>query len=177
MQTELHADGISHTERKEVIDIFIDMDGVLADFSGSKLFRKYEKTMRKPPRMHEEGFFETLPVLPGARWAIRVLLKNPHLRLHILTKPVTTSYQCYGEKVAWIAKNFPELLGSIIIAHDKKFIGGPGRVLIDDFADEWKADWEAAGGVFEHFITDKSKEKWKELAVKYNPDYFHLERL
>lgn len=167
----------STAEQSKLVHIFIDMDGVLAHFSGSKLFRNYEKTMRKPPRMYEEGFFENLPVLAGARWAIRVLLKNPNLKLHILTKPVTNSYSCYSEKVAWIAKNFPELLGSIIIAHDKQFIAGPDRVLVDDFAEEWKQSWEAAGGVFEHFITDKSKENWKQLAIKYNPDYFHMERL
>ena len=162
---------------EKVIHVFIDMDGVLAHFSGSKLFKKYEKVARKPPRMYEEGFFENLPVLPGARWAIRVLLKNPNIKLHILTKPVINSYNCYGEKVAWIAKNFPELLPSVNIVHNKIFLAGPGRVLIDDYAEEWKEEWEAAGGTFWHFLTDDSQTEWLDICVKYHPDYFNMEYL
>jgi 5'(3')-deoxyribonucleotidase len=161
----------------EITDIFIDMDGVLADFQNSKYFTKIDKVMRKPPRMYESGFFENLEVLPGARWGVRVLLKNPKLRLHILTKPVTNSHLCYSEKAAWIAKHFPELLDSIIIAHDKQFCAGPGRVLIDDYAQDWKASWEAAGGTFWHFQSDSSRNQWIEIGVKYNPEYFNLGEL
>lgn len=161
----------------QIKDIFIDMDGVLADFAKSKNFQKVDKVMRKPPRMFEVGFFEGLDVLPGARWAIRVLLKNPEIKLHILTKPVFNSHICYSEKASWIAKHFPELLDSIIIAHDKKFCAGPGRVLIDDYPDEWKVSWEAAGGVFWSFNTDQSELEWLGIAKAYNPDYFENDSL
>jgi len=156
-----------------LIDVFVDMDGVLADFNGSKHFQKMDKVMRKPPRMYEVGFFENLEVLPGARWAIRVLLKNPQLRLHILTKPVANSYNCYSEKVAWIGKNFPELLPFIMIVHDKSYIAGPGRILIDDHADEWKENWEYCGGDFFHFKTNDYRECWIDICKKLNPDYFN----
>lgn len=161
----------------EVTNIFIDMDGVLANFHGSKNFHKMDRVMRKPPRMYEAGFFENLEVLAGARWGVRVLMKNPNLKVHILTKPVTNSFLCYGEKAAWIAKNFPELLNSIVIAHDKSFLAGPGRVLIDDYAQEWKASWEAGGGTFWHFQSDSSLNQWVEIGVKYNPEYFNMEHV
>ena len=159
----------------KITDVFIDMDGVLADFQNSKHFQKTDKVMRKPPRMYEEGFFEDLEVLPGARWAIRVLLKNPNLKVHILTKPVHKSYLCYSEKVAWIAKNFPELLETMNIVSNKSLLSAPGRMLIDDYAVEWKEGWEANGGTFWHFNTDKSEEEWKVICTFLNPDYFNFE--
>ena len=175
METLLTLVDQQEPEAIEIIDVFIDMDGVLADFAHSKHFRKMDKVMRKPPRMYEVGFFENLEVLPGARWALRVLLKNPKLKLHILTKPVTNSPICYSEKAAWIAKNFPELLDSIIIAHDKQFCAGPGRILIDDYAVDWKANWEKAGGRFIHFRSDDSLKHWMDICVELNPDYFNME--
>lgn len=162
---------------QEITDVFVDMDGVLANFAGSKKFKRYEKTMRKPPRVYDKGFFEDLEVLPGAAWGIRVLLKNSNIKVHILTKPVTNSHICYSEKVAWIAKHFPELLKSITITHDKKLCAGPGRILIDDYAQDWKDSWEAAGGTFWHFKTERSESEWLDIAVMLHPDYFHLEHL
>lgn len=159
-------------DESKIQDVLIDMDGVLTNFQGSPFFEKTDKVMRKPPRMYEAGFFETLEVLPGARWAIRVLLKNPKLRVQILTKPVTKSYLCYAEKVAWIAKNFPELLERITITHDKSLLAAPGRILIDDYAEEWKEGWEAAGGRFIHFQTDKSELHWIAICRELAPDCF-----
>jgi 5'(3')-deoxyribonucleotidase len=158
---------------EELKHVFIDMDGVLAHFSKSKLFQPYDNIMRKPPRMYEDGFFEGLPPLDGARWAIRVLLKNPKLKVHILTKPPTNSIASYSEKAAWISKNFPELLDSIFIGHDKDFLAGPGRVLIDDFDMDWRAGWEKAGGEFIHFNTDNSRDEWIRICLHLNPDYFN----
>ena len=164
-------------KNSNLIDVFIDMDGVLADFQNSKHFHKMDRIQRKPPRMYEVGFFETLDVLPGARWAIRVLLKNPQLRLHILTKPVTNSYNCYSEKVAWIGKNFPELLDKMMIVHDKYYLSQYGRILIDDHAPEWKEPWESTGGTFIHFRSDDSARHWVEICARLNPDYFNMEHV
>lgn len=155
-----------------IIDVCIDMDGVLTDFEGSENFRPSDKVMRKPPRSFEKGFFENLDVLPGARWAIRVLLKNPNLRVQILTKPVHRSYLCYSEKVAWIAKNFPELLERITITHDKSLLAAPGRILIDDYAQDWQAGWEERGGRFIHFQTKNSAEHWEAICRELAPDCF-----
>lgn len=161
-------------KKQEKTIVFIDMDGVLTDFHGSKHFKSTDKVMRKPPRGYEEGFFESLPVLPGARWAIRTLLKNPDLDVRILTKPVWKSYLCYSEKVIWIAKTFPELLDKITITNDKTMLAAPGRILIDDYAQDWKEGWEAHGGRFIHFETYRSEEHWEEICIELSPDCFNI---
>lgn len=164
-----------HLVSENITDVFIDMDGVIAYFTGSPHFKPFDKNMRKPPRMFEEGFFENLPVLPGARWGVRVLLKNPNLNVCILTQPVSTSAICYSEKVSWIAKIFPELLERIMIVHDKGFVSAPGRILIDDMDDRWKQKWESHGGRFIHFNPDNAEQCWIDICKELNPDYFNKE--
>jgi 5'(3')-deoxyribonucleotidase len=154
--------------------VFIDMDGVLSNFEGSKHFKPTDKVMRKPPRGFEEGFFESLPVIPGARWAIRTLLKNENLDVRILTKPVHRSYLCYSEKVSWIAKHFPELLEKITITHDKIMLAAPGRILIDDYAQDWQEGWIKAGGEFIHFETHRAEEHWTEICEYLSPMCFNI---
>jgi len=131
--------------------VYIDMDGVIADFRSSSYFIKKDPVVSAPPRMYEHGFFENLPVVDGALWGVRSLLKNKNLDIYILTQPVKESSISYTEKANWIAKWFPELSGKIIMTQHKELLSAHGRILIDDADWKWKEAWEKYNGTFFHF--------------------------
>lgn len=131
--------------------VYIDMDGVIADFRKSSYFKLKDPVASAPPRMYEQGFFETLPVADGASWALRSILKNKNLDVYILTQPVKESTLSYTEKANWIAKWFPELSGKIIMTQNKELLAAEGRILIDDADWKWQALWENNQGTFFHF--------------------------
>ena len=131
--------------------IFIDMDGVLADFEGG---RTSDKKRRNPPEMYSEGFFENLEPIPGALEAMQELHQSGKYDLWIATKPVATSPRSYTEKVNWIAKNLPYMLKKVVLTQDKSFL--EGNVLIDDnFV-------EGFGGIQVKFETD-AEDEWKSI--------------
>lgn len=155
---------------------YIDMDGVTCDFCGSHYFQPGDPVTKSPSRMYEIGFFESLPPMDGALWAIRALMKNEHLDVHILTQPVKESTMSYTEKANWIAKWIPELSSKLILTQNKEHLSGPNRVLVDDAAWKWKEKWEAEGGTFVHFNVkrydpmnpssnglDSTREMWEQI--------------
>lgn len=156
--------------------IFIDMDGVLARFYDPSNFKPYDLKIRKPPRAYEKGFFENLPVINGASWAVRALIRERGVEnIFILTAPLHKNIWCYSEKAAWIAKHFPELINNIIISGHKELCSGLNRILIDDHLD-WEEKWEEKEGTFIHFDTKENilleETKWEEIIRFLNPSFF-----
>lgn len=146
------------------MEIFIDMDGVIADFYNSPLIKGERRGYNAYPEMYEQGFFEDLPPVPGALSAVREILTMFPGKVHILTQPVANTYYSYSEKAAWIKKWFPELKDNVIMTQNKEFIAGQGRVLIDDNKTKWKDSWETRGGSFVHFDDTKdSRSQWAEV--------------
>ena len=89
------------------LTVFIDMDGVLADFD-SQIDPSYK--FNDPPEMFTEGFYRKLPVMDGAKEAITSMLSNPRLDLYIASKPTVKNLHSTIEKYQWIQEHFPELL-------------------------------------------------------------------
>jgi 5'(3')-deoxyribonucleotidase len=146
--------------------LFIDMDLVLADFYKSPLFQKTDVIQHNPARMYEEYFFETLPVVEGALWAVRMLM--PHYDIHVLTQPVKETHYSYSEKAAWIWKWFPELSANLHLTQQKELLSGEGRILIDDNHAKWSDKWVSQGGKFIHFkyeIDDArmNRQEWERI--------------
>lgn len=148
--------------------LFIDMDNVLADFEKSPFFKGREEVKINPSEMYEQFFFETLPPIKGALSAVRELLSIEGVEIQILTQPVKETHYSYSEKVAWISKWFPELLGKITLTQDKSLLSGKGRVLIDDNFKKWKPSWEEHGGEFIWFDYDSIDHSliWVEIVKK-----------
>lgn len=130
---------------------YIDMDGVLCDFRGSSYFQPGDPVTKAPARMYEFGFFENLPLMDGALWGVRSLIKNENLDIFILSQPVKESSISYTEKANWINKWFPELNAKIILTQNKEHLSAPGRILVDDAKWKWGEAWEKQGGEFLHF--------------------------
>lgn len=136
--------------------IFLDCDGVLADFDRLAKFifglcpRQAEDQLgsaRFWKRLEDHGsFYRDLPLMPGARELYNAVA---HLKPTILTGCPRGGW-AEPQKKAWAREHFPD---SPIItcrsANKIDHIEQPGDVLIDDWP-QYRARWIAGGG---HFIS------------------------
>lgn len=130
--------------------VFVDMDGVLADFDGDVKIH-----IKDPPEMFVPGFFRNLKVLSGAHEAVAELLSLPHLEVYIGSKPTSGNLSSATEKFEWVARHFPRLLKRIVLVCDKRLLHGD--YLIDDDK-RWQGSFK---GKFLHFDKNKPEESWK----------------
>mgnify|MGYP003668522051 CR=1 FL=1 len=97
--------------------IFIDMDGVIANFAKAA----EEGGWKHRPDKHVN--FGELEVMPGAAEALRKL--NQDFDIFIASTPPWDRPDMWGAKREWIAKHFPYLKRKLILTHRKD-------LLIDD---------------------------------------------
>lgn len=145
--------------------IYLDMDGVLADFvqhttdlgipNNYQWFEPREtwtqETLEgeriKTAAMHSPGFWINIPLCPGAKqlWDFC----EPYGRAVLTAKPQPDSPMLVdAEKLAWINKNLGEQPSDTFICcqRTEKQKYAPGHVLVDDDPRNCKA-WEDAGGI------------------------------
>jgi 5'-nucleotidase len=140
--------------------VYIDMDGVLADFEGGVGRFPFE---RNPPEMYVQGFFRNLPVMPGAKQALEQLLNNEHIDVYIGSKPDSTNLWSATEKFQWIAEHFPALIKKIFLTCDKGHLNG--HYLIDDDEEQWGSKFK---GTFLHFDHLTPEESWQKIVDYFN---------
>lgn len=141
--------------------IFIDMDGVLADFDrGVKELLNLEPLNQEEnhPELTEQ-LFQAIQSYPDFYWnlkpiegAIELLndLKEKYT-IEILTgipKPERGIVEAKDNKVKWIEKYFgKEIPVNAVLRKDKRnFVENNRCVLIDDFTENIE-QWEKAGGI------------------------------
>ena len=146
--------------------IWLDCDGVLADFDGAafKLIGKNARDFEKehgPGRMwakvySDYYFFRNLPVIPDAHELVEGVKKfDPNPRI-LTGLPSGGLAQARDQKQEWKAEHFPELEMITCMSKDKRNYCQPGDVLIDDWA-KYLHLWEGAGGTFiTHFSAHDS---------------------
>ena len=143
-------------------EIYVDMDGVLADFFGdwAKLmgvdsFRDIKDVNAALEKIkNTDDFWLNLPVTDNAK-SLLELIKKVKGEYSICSSPLPGDKNSEPHKREWIKKNlafFPPK--EIIITHDKaKFAtqaDGTPNILIDDYGVNI-SKWEAAGGIgFKH---------------------------
>lgn len=135
--------------------LFLDCDGVLADFD-----RAATALLGMPPRRFQQrfgpgefwarigaapDFYGTLPLMPDARVLFETVA---HLRPTILTG-VPRGGWAEAQKVRWAARHFPGIPIITTFARNKRDHGRPGDVLVDDTLTHAHL-WEGMGGVFVH---------------------------
>ena len=150
-------------ELAQTSEIYVDMDGVLADF-----FTEWQKLTGKnwreikgaalEPALQKirdtKDFWTSLPMTSNAKSLLN-LIKNVKGEYNILSAPLAGDPKAEPGKREWIKKNlsfFPPK--NIVITADKqkyaKQSDGTPNILIDDFGSNI-AKWEGAGGIgFKH---------------------------
>ena len=160
-----HCAGRKKNEAQElssVSTIYVDMDGVLADFFGdwAKLmgkdhWTKIDDIMPALQKIRDtEDFWLNLPLTDNAK-NLLALIKDVKGEYNILSSPLPDDPNSEPHKREWIKKNLNFFLPKqVIITHDKAKYAttedGTPNILIDDYGQNIQK-WESAGGVgFKH---------------------------
>ncbi|OJW26400.1 MAG: hypothetical protein BGO51_13810 [Rhodospirillales bacterium 69-11] len=135
--------------------LFLDLDGVLADFD-----RGVRETTGRPPEdqgirgmwralSRHQDFFGTLEFMADARelWAFC----RPHTPTILTGLPLGS--WAPTQKARWVSR----MLGGEVplitcLTRNKPRYSGPGHVLVDDRAAA-REGWERKGGIFVHHVT------------------------
>jgi hypothetical protein len=129
--------------------LFLDLDGVLADFD-SGFFKMAGKKPHDLPKRDmwkaiaaNKTFFEDLDLMPdGLELWNYVEKHNPK----ILTGLPTVNDGA-NQKKRWVAKTISQTTEVLVVASKEKFLhSGYGKILIDDRQD-MITPWIAAGGI------------------------------
>ena len=112
--------------------IYIDMDGVLADFG--KAIKNHHQAKTNEFKVHPDnipGIFEHLEPIEGAIEAVEKLNNSGQYELFILTTAPWHNPSAWMHKRLWIERCFAEVFyKKIIITHRKDLLNGD--YLIDD---------------------------------------------
>lgn len=134
--------------------LFLDCDGVLADFDAyaAEVLGMHPRDFEARHGRREfwrriagaEDFFARLPLMPDARTLWEAVA---HLHPVILTGTPQGDWAA-PQKLRWAAEHFPEARMITTLARAKRdHMENPGDVLVDDLP-KYRHLWEEAGGVF-----------------------------
>jgi 5' nucleotidase, deoxy (Pyrimidine), cytosolic type C protein (NT5C) len=156
--------------------LFLDCDGVLADFeAGARDMlgmspRAFEERYGKRAFWREvartKDFYARLPLMPDAR---ALFDRVAHLEPIILTGLPLGNWAA-PQKVRWAEEHFPGTHIITCMARDKYRHMKGADVLVDDRADH-RDKWEAAGGIFVHH--EDARSSLAKLAEVYSSIRLH----
>ena len=147
-------------EIAQATEIYVDMDGVLADFFGewarlmkvdhfTKIDKEHDINDALQKILDTDEFWLNLPLLPQAKQLLSVI-KQIKGEYNICSSPLANDPNSEPHKREWIKRNlafFPPK--EVIITHNKPQYAtkqdGTPNILIDDYGVNVDA-WEAAGG-------------------------------
>ena len=147
------------SDRGSMPEIFLDMDGVVADFNhgaARAMDRKFGGRLDNNKITNDEwkiilatpDFWLTLPVLADG---VRVYKYVKKYRLNVLSAAPDGDPTAEAQKKKWFLSKIGTVSGKINIVRRKDKIkfavtNGTPNILIDDFNKNIK-EWEAAGGI------------------------------
>jgi len=126
--------------------VYIDLDGVIADFEEGRKHHPLSKTtpyIGRPERL--PGLYENLIPIEGAINAVNKLIDSDQYDVYFLSTAPWDNPQAWMHKRLWIAKHFQEkkIRKRLILCHHKQFL--KGDYLIDDRkyngASEFQGKW------------------------------------
>ena len=137
--------------------LFLDCDGVLADFDSlaTTIFEEHPRSAEARigsdafwDRLVAHGsFYRDLPVLAQGRILFEAVR---HLNPVLLTGCPPGDWAA-PQKVEWAAAHFPGTRIITCLSKDKRMHMQPGDILVDDYL-KYRHLWLEAGGIFVHYI-------------------------
>lgn len=135
--------------------LFLDMDGVFADFDGGyeQRFGHWpwevdDATMWATIATVKDTFFRELPVCAGAVEFYDDLSDAGYEPIFLTACPESNFASVAGQKKAWIKEHVSSNVLVIPVMHGKNkrhYLQNPGDILIDDFPRNIER-WQEAGG-------------------------------
>jgi 5' nucleotidase, deoxy (Pyrimidine), cytosolic type C protein (NT5C) len=177
-----HGLRISEVVGQRTPEVYVDMDGVLADFFkvwnemvGVGHWKEIQDPKKALEMIHEHPtFWLDLPPLSNAPRLLGAIKKFAG-SYYICTSPLGGDPKCEPQKREWVHKhlaNFPPK--EVYVTHDKPQFAvqadGTPNILIDDFGTNIKA-WRAAGGIAIHYENKNVDRAIMELKSAMNPDH------
>lgn len=153
--------------------LFLDCDGVLADFDSYfiSLFgvhptlvesRYGARRLWQDLELNEDYYYK----LPLMHDAVHLYAAVQHLKPVILTGRPASGVWAVEQKQRWAARHFPDMQIIVCLSKDKcQHMTEEGDVLVDDRL-KYASLWRDAGGIFVHHTSAASTiEKLKGLGV------------
>ncbi len=153
------------------MQLFLDCDGVLADFEGHAQSILHEDVNVALRRDEESVWqilrrFEVFRHLSAREDGMKLFRAIRHLHPIILTGCPPGGW-AEQQKREWAAKHFPDVSIITCASKDKRdFLENPGAILIDDYR-KFRGLWEDAGGIFVHYRT--ADQTLRDLAAHLGP--------
>lgn len=139
-------------------EIFVDSDGVIADFDGYVRAKFGKRVSDFQPKgtfwqalthhdTHVEKFFRNLPKMSDADALMTFLLAGSFKSVKILTACGYTPKDAKEQKVEWYAEHYPGVECIVVSkSPDKAEYAHPYSILIDD-REKSIDPWRAKGGI------------------------------
>ena len=137
--------------------VYLDMDGVLADFFGewAKLagvehYKDIDNAEEKLQLVRDHPtFWIDLPLLPHARALVKTVIEK-YGEYRVCSTPLNGDERSKPGKIAWLNKHFADMPpAEIVLTHNKAEHAqhdGVASILVDDFGSNINK-WRAAGGI------------------------------
>jgi 5'(3')-deoxyribonucleotidase len=133
--------------------VYVDIDGVLADFK-TPFTQAIAENPGQPYPHSQYGFFMNLEPIKDSIESFKML--ENHFDMWILTRPSVQNPLCYTEKAIWVKEKLGlDIQRKTVMCCDKSLL--KGDFLIDDTTEYGQTEFE---GEFIHFDTDKFPD-WK----------------
>lgn len=116
---------------RDVPRVYIDMDGVIADYE----FGATQMKMHPNQYKMIAGAFRNLPMISGVRFALEFFNRCGY-DVFFMTKIPSRNPYAATEKLLWIHEHLPDYRDKVIITSDKGAVGIERDFLIDDHP-EW----------------------------------------
>lgn len=144
--------------------LYVDMDGVLADFDrGHREAYGYSRTRHTGWSHIKPGFFRGLQPMPDMEHLWRAI---SHLGPIVLTGVPTSVNAASNDKIDWIRQHVGPDVGVICCQARRKWVYcRPGDILIDD-SEEYRPLWEEAGGIWvQHECAAQTIKRLREIGI------------